>query len=262
MNNFWYLDYHTEYSCEGDIYHSLEANACFSYVFKNSYSDNMSVDYSVILYKDTKLADEYHKSNACFLTKNQLENHLKQAQILYPFKFAVHDLTNYHQVDDDYNNCDECWNVYKVDLKLENVPGTFHKYLLTWLRYTYEFPYNVLLLDAYKLKNEDCFRFTSIANIFNLVLGCYCDKELNGLHQVPEDNALVEFLKTKDLREKLSDIRKLNTIYKALKYKREMIPESINNLSIRDIEYWNDNKLYEEFRKPIYLKTYKDIYKK
>lgn len=262
MDNFCFLDYHTEYSCKGDVYHSLEKEACFSQVFKNSDSESMSVDYSVILYKDTRLTDEYRESNVCFLTKKQLRNHLKQAQVLYPFKFTIHNLTDYHQVDNDYYDCNECWNVYKVDLKLENVPGTFHKYLLTWLRYTYEFPYNVLLLDTYKLKTEDCFRFTSVANIFNLVLGCYCDEDLGRLHQIPQNNVLVEFLKTNDLRKKLSDIRKLNTIYKVLKSNPNVIPESIDNLSIKDIEYWNNDELYEQFRKPVYLKTYKDIYKK
>ena len=40
-----------------------------------------------------------------------------------------------------------------MHLRLNNVPPTFHKYVLTWLRYTYEFPYNVFLKDAYNLKS-------------------------------------------------------------------------------------------------------------
>ena len=165
MRDFQFLCYHTEYSCKGAIGKKMGVSACFSRVFNAIDGENISEDYEIILYKGTKLAKEKNKSNSCLFTKKQISNHLKQAQRIYPFNFRITEVTNW---GDGYN-------VFKVHLKLIQAPGTFHKYLLTWLRYMYEYPYNVILYDAYKLKKDPCFRFTSISDLFNLVLGCFSE---------------------------------------------------------------------------------------
>ena len=246
MEDFSYLNYYTEYSCNGYLNQGLDGGACFSYIFRNLENEKVSIDYNIIIYKGTEFSKEEHNSNACLLTINQLKNHLKQAQCIYPFKFYIKEC--------EHNGFD----VFEVNLKLVDIPGMFHKYLLTWTRYTYEFPYNVLLIDAYKLKNEKCFKFSSIANIFNIVLGSIDWEDSNNIHQIPQIFTINKSLKINDLREKLNKIERLNELYEALKNTDRFIPNSIKELSIEDVEYWNNIEYFEKYRKPVYLNNYKE----
>lgn len=252
MKDFQFLDYHTEYSCKGAFERHMSSAACFSDVFRNTGERNISEEYEVILYKGTDFSRKEHKSNSCLFTKTQIRNHLKQAQGIYPFDFRITEVTNW------INN----YNVFKVHLKLTNVPGTFHKYLLTWLRYMYEYPYNVILYDAYKLKKEPCFRFTSMSNLFNLVLGCF-NENPRDIHQIARNQVSKTMLK-RDIRRKLQNIRMLNNIYDKLKNKvnNNQIPDEDGDLTTSDFEFWESDDIFERRRKPIYMNVYKEIIKK
>lgn len=218
----------------------MEVGACFSYVF-NEVNNNSSVKYQIVLYMGTKCSAEQHKSNACIFTKQEVRNHLKLLKSLYPLQYSVR----------DYGDK----NGYKrilVTLNIENTPATFHKYALTWLRYLYEFPYNVLLRDAYTLKKERTFRFESIANLFNLTLSCYC-RNPREIHQIPS-NSIIQRLKIADIKRRIKQVNLLHDIYEDGDEKALKIPEKIQGFSVEDIEYWNVG--FEE-RKPIYMEIQK-----
>ena len=89
MNDFQFLDYHTEYSCKGTFEKEMDVEACFSFVFDKTDEENVSEEYEVILYKGTAFSREHHNSNSCLFTKKQLINHLRQAQGIYPFDFHI-----------------------------------------------------------------------------------------------------------------------------------------------------------------------------
>lgn len=252
MKDFQFLDYHTEYSCKGAFERHMNSASCFSYVFINTGERNISEEYEVILYKGTDFSRKEHKSNSCLFTKTQIRNHLKQAQGIYPFDFYITEVTNWR----------DGYNVFKVRLKLINVPGTFHKYLLTWLRYMYEYPYNVILYDAYKLKKESCFRFTSMSNLFNLVLSCFNENPID-IHQIANNQVSKTMLK-RDIRKKLQKIRMLNNIYDKLKNKgnNNQIPNGDGDLTTSDFEFWESDDIFERRRKPVYMNVYKEIIKK
>ena len=247
MKDFEFLDYCTEYSCKGDYTQKMKQCACFGFIFNRVETELVTETYKIILYKGTEYSKENHQSNACLFTHRQIKNHLKQAQEIYPFKFRV---TEGYQYGYDF---------FRVTLTLNKLPGTFHKYLLTWLRYLYEFPYNVILLDAYKLKRVTQFRYTSISDLFNLVLGCYLN-DPREIHQIAR-NVINNRLKKKEIREKLNQVNQLNDIYERLKVKDRVIPRYSDEYAFTDIEYWSDY-YFEKDRKPIYLDTYKDIKKK
>ena len=218
----------------------MEARACFGYVF-SGVKNNSSVKYQVILYMGTKYSAEQHKSNACIFTKQEVRNHLKLLKSLYPLQYSVRDYRDK--------------NGYKrilVTLNIENTPATFHKYALTWLRYLYEFPYNVLLRDAYTLKKERTFRFESIANLFNLTLSCYC-KNPRDIHQIPS-NTIIQRLKLADIKRRIKQVNLLHDIYEDGDEKTLQIPKKIQDFSVEDIEYWN---VGFEKRKPIYMEIQK-----
>lgn len=252
MNDFQFLDYHTEYSCKGTLEKEMNVEACFSFVFKQIDEGNVSEEYEVILYKGTDFSREKHNSNSCLFTKKQIRNHLRQAQGIYPFDFYITEAAKWRGG----------YNVFKIHLKLTNVPGTFHKYLLTWLRYMYEYPYNVILYDAYKLKKDPCFRFTSMSNLFNLVLSCFNENPAN-IHQIARNQVSKTMLK-RDIREKLQNIQILNDVYVKLKNKVKInqIPNGDGNLTTTDFEFWESDDIFERRRKPVYMNVYKEIIKK
>lgn len=243
MKEFKYLDYHTEYSCDGDLNKHMASEACFSYVFGHVH-DNDHVKYKIILYKGIEFSKNNHRSNACLFGKKEIRNHLALLKSLYPFHYKVLDCKKEGKKYDRI----------EVFLELDNVPATFHKYILTWLRYTYEFPYNVILKDAYALKKDSEFRFESIANLFNLVMGCYCNNPRE-IHQIPLNVVSVP-MKLSEVREKIQKVGILNDIYEKLKAKKDTIPKTIGKYTISDIEYWENGF---EVRKPIYMKVYKEI---
>lgn len=252
MNDFQFLDYHTEYSCKGAFEKEMDVEACFSFVFEQTGKENISEEYEVILYKGTAFSREHHNSNSCLFTKKQIRNHLKQAQGIYPFDFHITEAAEWR----------DGYSVFKIHLKLTNVPGTFHKYLLTWLRYMYEYPYNVILYDAYKLKRDPCFRFTSMSDLFNLVLSCF-NEDPRDIHQIARNQVSKTMLK-RDIREKLQKIQILNNVYVKLKNKVKInqIPNGDGDLTTADFEFWESDDIFERRRKPVYMNVYKEIIKK
>lgn len=218
----------------------MKVAACFSDVFR-AVKNNSSVKYQIVLYIGTRYSAEQHKSNACIFTKQEVRNHLKLLKSLYPLRYSVRD----YKDKDGYKRI-------LVTLNIENTPATFHKYALTWLRYLYEFPYNVLLRDAYTLKKERTFRFESIANLFNLTLSCYCTYTMD-IHQIPT-NSIIQRLKLADVKRRIKQVNSLNSIYEKGDEKTLRIPKKIQNFSVEDIEYWN---VGFEKRKPIYMEIHK-----
>lgn len=252
MKDFQFLDYHTEYSCKGEFEKKMDVEACFSFVFNRTSERNVSEEYEVILYKGTDFSRERHNANSCLFTKKQIRNHLRQAQGIYPFDFYITEVADWRGG----------YSVFKVRLKLTNVPGTFHKYLLTWLRYMYEYPYNVILYDAYKLKQDPCFRFTSMSDLFNLVLGCFSE-DPGDIHQIAR-NQVSKAMRKRDIRAKLQNIRMLNNVYDKLKKKvnDNQIPGEDGNLTTTDFEFWESDDIFERKRKPVYMNVYKEVIKK
>lgn len=253
MKEFIFLNYHTEYSCKGVFSKTMRAEACFSKAFSNTDSvNNVNEEYKIILYKGTDFIKDTHNSNACIFTRTQIKNHLKQAQGIFPFEFTIKELKNWNKR----------YEVFEITLNLKDVPGSFHRYLLTWVRYLYEYPYNVVLYDALQLKKENCFRFTSIVNLFNLVLGCYCNSPRE-IHQITP-NQVSKPMDKESIRNKLKKISHLNSIYNCIKKKCEnnTIEARYLEFSYEDIEYWNSKEIFENFRKPIYLKVYNKLIRK
>ncbi len=235
MEDFNFLNYCTIYKAEGDINKSLDEHACFSKVFQYHNEKLNFVKYTIIMHLDNHLILK-SKNNWCLFDKYRIKKHINLLKTIIPnTKSVVH-------VKD--NKC-------TITFSINNAKLIKHKYALTWIRYMYEYPYNVILYDAYKLKKLNQFRFTSIANLFNLVLSKFYDNPRD-IHQIAR-NSINKKLTIKQLKSKLNQITRLNDIYKSLKAKTHLIPYKINNLSIHDIEYWLSDECFEE-RLKIYLK--------
>lgn len=245
MKEFDFLDYHTEYSCSGDVEVKMKKRVCFADAFHKLNKEKLTVNYCIKIYKGSTLR-KTNGSNMCFFSRQQIKNHLNQLKSLFPIESRV------------YDSHDKKKPHFIVEVCLKEVPGIYHKYMLTWLRYLYEYPYNVISLDAYKLKGDPMFRFESIANLFNLVASC-SGLLIRGGHCAVHGSP-VGFLRRRELVAQLNKTATLNSIYTAVGRRiRRKIPEKLGEFSSRsDIEYWQDMHLFETHRKPVYIEAYKD----
>ncbi len=244
MKEFSYLDFKVEYSCKGFFNIELSKSICFNVAFGKLSKLTHTIDeqYEIIIYKSLDYLRATHYSNYCLLSKKQLSKHLQQAIDIYQFDFKINSIK--------VNGIP----AFKVTLILnKDCPILFHKYLLTWLRYTYEYPFNVLLLDAYKLKKEPRFKYTSIVNLFNITLTGF--RKNNGLHSIIQTGINCRLQKNQ-IRTQLTKVQRLNELYEILRYDYVPIQRKVQDKCVEDIEYWEDNYIYEQFRKPVYIKIY------
>lgn len=213
-NEFKFLSYHTEYSSRGDLNKKMAIEACFSQVFRKDGIKN--AEYDVKIYKEDAVLKD-HKSNACYLTKKEVDNHIKIVKYLFDFEYEIKD-------EDDH---------FLVHIKLEDKKNIYHRYILNWVRYTYEFPYNMCLRDAMWMKkqNPKKYRFESIFNLFLLTSHCY-NGNYEEIHSVGKRKL---FITQKELKKSIEKCSRLNDIVKC------------SNLRIKNIEpcyslkSWNED---------------------
>lgn len=232
----------TEYSAEGSLRISMRDRACFKLVFQDaSHINGGFVHYTINLYKGTELGSKGMNNN-CLLSIPELTNHLRAAQSLFPFKFKI--------TEQPYTDSDEVKHRYVVELFVEGVPNTFHKYLLSWVRYAYEFPFNLISQDVRRLTHEPRFRFISSADLYNYILA-------RTSFRVNSEQNIVKYkvnapLTNSELREKIKNVSYLNDIYKELTCDIDRkLPGKIDTYTQDYTEYW-EPKFYP-IRRAIYL---------
>lgn len=235
MNEFNYLNYCTKYSVSGSFKKSMKEEACFRSIFDKA-TDDGSYTYTIVLYTSNKKLNE-QKNNYCFFNKSQVKNHINQLKDLGDFKSIVIDKKDR----------------IEVIIKISEQCNLFHRYLVSWIRYLYEFPYNVLLLDAYRLKQEKKFRFASISNLMNVCISAY-PVFYRDLHGIIQYRALHKPLSKKDLKDRIRHRYRLHDIYNVTGGDTKRLPDNVN---CYDLDFWESSGQYNEIRKPVYLELEK-----
>lgn len=202
--NFNFLNFCTIYRSKGSNDHNLKREYCFSQIFYQG-PNTQKNEYTLEIYID-KAAD--NDDNNCFLTKDELEEHINNIKKLKRFEHTI----------------EECPNKYVIHFTLD-APRVYHKIILSWLRYTYEFPFNMVLYETFKLKKVKGFKRVNTFNLFNLIAGSmdYTKHGCN-IHAIGEFNKFKKFINWKNFNK---------TIVK--EYKRDPNCE-INSL----VEYLNN----------------------
>lgn len=247
MREFSAKSLYTEYSCTGSLNKSRRSHACFAHVFdimNKSKTTKYSINYKIYVYKGLDFMEKMHANNACLISKRELRHHLDQLRGIIPFKAVIHERTE--------NSC-PC---YVISLTLENARGIQHKYILSWIRYAYEFPFNVILAEAIKLHKEKGFMFESVANLFNMVGGLF--GLLGGGHSIPYGTD-IGFLRRKQLAASMARKSCLNHIYECRYDGIKLGNSKISRYTRYDLEFWTNERLFNEERKPVYLERYKEI---
>ena len=237
MDDFKFLNYHTEYGCEGTINKKFGGGACFENIFRCGL-DYLDEKYLIRLYKkDHILKDK--KNNSCFVGIKEIKRHLKMISSLLVFdkyKFKIEEKEDYFDVT--------------LEIKADRL---YHQYVLTWLRYLYEFPFNMILNDAKRMRKEKEFKFESLSNLFVVISNCYTDIFDREIHLISWGSP--RLLKNKQISERMKSLiskgdRKLNHIYENRQ------GQKIIKGKLYDLKFWESEKNYNK-RLVEYKKSYK-----
>lgn len=239
---FQYLSYYTKYSCSGAFELANPHNTvCFATAFgkikgiKGSFLET----YKILMYKasDPKILAG-GRSNKCFLNKQQLKNHINQLKSLMDLRIVGLSEENDH---------------FELTVKVTG-ERIYHLYFLNWARYTYEYPFNVILLDAYKLRKK--LITESISNLYNVAAACYNGYSYNTGHAICKGGKLYRIAELK---------KRLETLAKNGEDRVNNVIESSSNLAKvkacpsegkrSDIKYWQSEEEYQK-REQYYLNAY------
>jgi len=241
-----YLNYATVYSAQGDRDVVMGKHACFAEAINRG--TIQKEHYEMYLIRDKRFAIEKRFSNLCLMNEAQLRKHIWLARRLFPFKYTVE--------NSEYDR----HPAFKVTIDLD-APLFYHRYLLTWVRYAWEFPYNLIMEDALRMKHQ----YLPKENIPNLYVLCSdsivsCPTGNDSLHGIPCGGA--SFLRECELKARINELSaskygRLNELYPS-KYevhcKLEKTTDDANKWPYLD--YWNDPEEFQE-RAKIYLRNYK-----
>lgn len=225
-----------------------EHDYCFSSLFHDSAGNKHII---IKIYSGIKYLKETHGDNACLFTKAEIERHIRVAKKLFNFEYTI---SKRHQLDSNFVG-------YEVSLTVPDENGVYVKYLVTWVRYLYEFPFNVSLLDAYRLKRLPGFKSMTIENLLLVVLNCHKigDGWVRGIHSVPKPGNGF-FFTTRELKKKLIELSKRGkNIYGIL---NQVYPQAFKGISLLDENsYGNPTELSRWKSEELFLKRV-EVYKK
>lgn len=176
-----------------DDYRIIE-EVCFGTLF-NSYCK--SKYYRIFILKDDADLKKYH-SNYCFFDKKQIKNHLKQIPKFCFMKFDVKDA--------EYKGDP----AYQIDFYIDSDKRIIHKYVLTWIRSLFEWPFYLYLTHAQELHKLPEFKFESVVNLFNVVANSHKKVFNTNIHTFGVD--LLPFTK-KQLKENIEHVNRVNNVF-------------------------------------------------
>lgn len=199
---FKYLSYSTIYQASGDLVFenkNLEGEACFSYIFRNVKNNKKQhIIYSIYISTDPGFIQENRENNFCILTEEQIRFHISYLRFISSFKYKI------------TKKFIENYSGFRIDLDL-NAIGSVHKMFLTWIRYLYEFPYNLVLYDSFKLREDK--RFIEKSNYLNIVNFVTTFYSTDNIHQIPRFlHNIPKFITRKSFKDRLMKCDYLNDI--------------------------------------------------
>lgn len=212
---FEYINYSSIYQASGDLVFenkNLVGEACFSYIFNNVRNNKKQhIIYSIYISTDPSYIQENRENNLCILTEEQIRFHISYLRFISSFKYKIT-----KKFIDDYPG-------FRIDLDL-NAIGSVHKMFLTWIRYLYEYPYNLVLYDSFKLREEK--RFIEKSNYLNIVNFVTTFYSSDWIHQIPKSlHHIPEFITRKSFKDRLMKCDHLNDILKNSNIKVEQFAE-------------------------------------
>lgn len=248
MARYKFSSYLTMYDVEIVGVKTLKSRsaACFADIFhelKYRTGANHKYIYDIYLCTTAEMV-KLHYDNYCPFTIDEVRSHVHRLKKLFPFVYNVSNV----KIDCGMEKNVPC---YKVHVELEG-KIMYHLYMMTWVRYLYEHPYNFYMKEAYRLQKMKQYRFTSIANLFLTV------SHLNGGGLGHAASMHGKFISNRKLKERLLVSNNLNSLYKANGRSIEDVIPYIKYLD--ETDDWTEEHFKESI--PVYAKSYKVLYDK
>lgn len=170
---------------------------CFRQTYPSCKS-NTNFDIKIAIFKGTRLLESNY-NHFCPFKYKEIVNHIEELKKLMKFDYTI---TNKR-------------NMYLINVKYKG-KGIYFRILVSWIRYLYEFPANMILKEALRMKKLEEFKdmnmFSLHAFLCNCILDRYIDNHLNDngiakLKTIDElKDHIKEMLNTKGLRFRTMDM--------------------------------------------------------
>lgn len=229
--DFKYLEFYTYYSSYGDIDKGLSREWCFSKIFDGDSS--MCNTYELYIYR---YGYKFNGDNNCLITKRQLIQHIEEIKKFHDFDYTIENINK----------------GYKLQFTID-APLMWHKIILSWLRYSYEFPFNIALYEAFKIKKKTDFKNETLLNLFNLIGATIgCTRHGTEIHAIGNFYDFKKLISYKDFTETVEELIE-EDCYGAI----NCIIPTVKNIELKNLkfnlnyrcnhtDYWKDEDLYKE----------------
>ncbi len=253
---FKYLNLCSIYSSDGYSNRSMGKYPCFAKTLTgwgNRRASNVqTVHYEIVLMKGLDSLKATQNNNACFLNKREIKDWLKVIKSYHNFKYKLEDGTF------SMSSSGKKYDAFHLHIVMEG-NYTQHKWVLTAIRHLYEYPFNVWLIDAHRLRATDPqkFRGESILNIMQSIKstfpnGYQTDQSLMYKNKLFHSKAHVKKLIDSGI-EYITDIYKTPTKAVNSNYIANRDSEAVVSF-----DWWMDEKYFAE-RAKIYHECYDKI---
>jgi len=237
---FKYLNYTTIYSAKSDTINIKRGvYSCFADLRRKvDHVENLKVE--IIVLKSEELVNKQY-DNYCFLDKKDINNFINSVKFINPFTFKV--VSGTYKIQNNDHPC------YKITLFFKEIDKLPLLFILTWVRYLYEFPFNVEMLDLIRLRKEGLFRGFSNVNLMGIIQSYM--SPYYGLHSI-YNGMIVPFKNVRELKNRFSEVNSLNGIFEHQNFHEDSYLKEIT-----DSEFWLSDKKYNK-RKEVYLNVKKN----
>lgn len=182
----------TKYFCFYNLFQRLKS-------FKHN--ENISMNLEILINSDIDRSYKEQFNNLTVLSKSQIINHIEYLKKLFDFEYHL----NYMSHEGYYSVCVNFLSVKPIQIK----------FFCAWIRYLYEFPANVLMLDIYRLIDAGLLKEKE-ESLFNLIIAL--NSSINPYNiSIRSDQCISifgRFQEEKELKTKLNRGRNyLNSLY-------------------------------------------------
>lgn len=240
---FKFLDYCTIVSKDQKKF--PKSSVCFAEVIPNYLRTSQLENQSYFLYicKSPDYGWKHNSRHHFLLTLSEFRKLIRNIKSYYNFNYSIREIKH---------NKEEFYRI-KINIpKLHR--GYIDLFILTALRYSYEYPFNVILKDAFKLMHDPTFKQLNLINCCNLIWKLIFARNERTVHSLCDEYPL--YTNKKDVKKRLTTTDRLNEIFNT---KQKRTPTFFEN-DCESLDFWLSDKKFEE-RKVVYLNNLK-IFKK
>lgn len=193
--NYKFTEYHTLAST---IDKFPKPEVCFANLLNRNW--NLRSVY-IYIAKDKNFGFNKKLRHNLTLSLKELKKLIKLVQDIYPFKCRITSTTHNHK------------EYYKLHLKFEAPKRSSVLFVLTALRYSYEFPFNVISSDSFKLMKDPHFQNRGFFNICNFIFRILFNDSERTVHSLCNDD--VSRTKKSEL---ITRVKKIDSVHGLFNY--------------------------------------------